>query len=564
MSATFDDARARLTRVTGRVGLLRVALPAVIAIAAGFAVLLPLNGDVRFEAGVEQTSPRPVADTFTHRPLAYRLIMSAAFTPARLFGESSRAFELAMQATALLLCALAALLLHRALIDRGLPAATTRPLAIAVGAGVGLQGAVSVWEPDWLALVLTVVAVAVGLLGRDDRRTWLPAVAGAGVLLTAAASIKIVTLPIALIGLVLIAIFDRRRAIAAMIMAAVAGVGWVGLTAWLWPRELRWLAELSALQPPNTEPVWRALLGLGCALLAWPLTIMLPAALAVLFAGRPARTRLGHGSVIAVVLLLALLPAVVQQQFFIYHFAAFPVITAAVLVLAVVRADRATATRLVIGTAIAGLGAAVIIRLPASWRVDQPAAFVVGLGAAMIIAVLVVRRQDRSAGPVSRVAPSAVAAACCATMIGIVAPGPTSTTPLTEVPQTGLVNIYTAEATDHRQQTAQQVRRLIGVDTPVLYLAFGDANYFIRNPTPCGYPASVWLQRARYNPPVVGTTSYAENLACLDDPEPRFLLIDGGWFQLPKQPEPVRRMINSNYRCADAPEIDGLLICPRR
>ncbi|WP_152364529.1 hypothetical protein [Microlunatus speluncae] len=567
MSATVDGAPRPVLdqeRRSVRAVLPTMIMTAMILVAAGCALLLPLNGDVRFEAGVEQTSPRPVADTFTHRPLAYRLIMSAVFAPARLLGESSRGFELAMQASALLLCVLAALLLHRALTDRGLPTATTRPLAIAVGGCIGLQGAVSVWEPDWLALLLTALAVSVGLLGRDDRRTWLPAAVGAGVLLAAAASIKFVTLPIALIGLVLITVLHRRRAIAATLAAGAAGIAGIGLTAWLWPRELRWLAELSALQPPNTEPVWRALLGLGCALLAWPVTIMLPAALSVLIAGRPARVRLGHGAVAAVVLLLASLPAVVQQQFFIYHFVAFPVITAAVLVLAVVRADRRTAARLVIGTALAGLTTAVIIRLPAPWRVDHPAAFVTGLIAAMIIAVLIVRRPGRASGPAPKMAVTAAAAVCCASMIGIVAPGPTGTAPLSELPQTGLVNIYTAEASDQRQESARQVRRLIGVDTPVLYLAFGDVNYFVRNPTPCDYPAAVWLQRARYNPSVVDTTSYAENLACLDDPAPRFLLIDGGWFQLPKQPDQVQRLITTRYACTDARKIDDLLICPRR
>ncbi len=542
-------------------------------VAVGCALLLPLNGDVRFQAGTEQTSPLPVAETFTHRPLAYRLIMTVVFAPARLLGESSPAFELAMQVEALLLCALIGLLLHRALRSRGLPGLITRPVAIAVAASCGLQGTISLWEPDWVALVLTVLAVAAGLSGRNDHRARLPAIACAGMLMAAAASIKIVTLPIALIGLVVIALLDRRRAVAATAVAAGAGVIWIGLTAWLWPRELRWLAELSTLQPPDTEPVWRSALGLGGALLVWPVTIMLPAALSVLLAGRSRRAGLALGSVAALVLLLACLPAVVQHQFFVYHFVALPVITAACLVLAVIRARPETATRLVIGTVLAGLASAVIIRLPAPWRTDHLAAFVAGLVVAMIIAVLVVRHGDRLV-PGDHLAPEpdtrrgsvalAAAAACCATMIGIVAPGPTGTAPLTEVPQTGLINVNAPEVTERHRDNAREIRRAIGVDTPVLYLAFGDVNYFVRNPTPCRYPASVWLQRARYNPAVMDTVSYAENLACLDDPAPRFLLLDGNWFRLNRQPEPLRRAIERVYDCTGARNLDGLLICPRR
>ncbi|GAB3758761.1 hypothetical protein [Microlunatus parietis] len=560
MVSTLDDGRGRLLGAAEPARLIRYLTPAVVIIAAGCAALLPLNGDVRFQAGVEQTSPVPVAETFTHRPMLYRLIMAAVFAPSRLFGESSRRFEFGMQVSALLLCCLAGLLLYRALRDRGLPAGTAQPLAVAVAAAAGLQGAVSVWEPDWLALVLTVLAVAIGLLGRDDDRSWWPAAAGAGVLLAAAASIKIVTLPTALIGLVVLAVLAWRRAVAATVVATVAGLAWIGVIASLWPRELHWLIELSALQPPNLEPVWRTGLGLGSALLAWPVLIMLPAALGVLLAGRTARTRLRLGALAVLIMVLALLPAVVQQQFFIYHFVAFPVIAAAVLVLAVRRAAPTTAARLLIITVVAAMAAAVAIRLPAPLRVEHPAVVLAGLGLAMVLGVVLTLRGDRPTG--SR--PAAAAAVCCATMISIVAPGPTGTTPLTEVPQTGLINIYSAETTERRQDTGRRVRQLIGADTPVLYLAFGDVNYFVRNPTPCAYPAAVWLQRARHNPAVITTTGYAENLACLSDPAARFLVIDGSWFQLPRQPEPLRRMITDRYDCEDAPEIDGLLICPRR
>lgn len=560
MVSTLDDSRARLLGAAEPARLIRYLTPAVVIIAAGCAALLPLNGDVRFQAGVEQTSSVPVAETFTHRPMLYRLIMAAAFAPSRLFGESSRRFEFAMQVSALLLCCLVGLLLYRALRDRGLPAGTAQSLAVAVAAAAGLQGAVAVWEPDWLALVLTVLAVAVGLLGRDDDRSWWAAAAGAGVLLAAAASIKIVTLPTALIGLVVLAVLVRRRAVLAAAVATVAGLAWVGLIVRLWPRELHWLMELSALQPPNTEPVWRTALGLGSAMLAWPVVIMLPAALGLLLAGRALRSRLRLGVTAGLILVLAMLPAVIQQQFFVYHFVAFPVIAAALLVLAVQRAAPATAARLLIITAAAALAAAVAVRLPASVRVDHPAAVLAGLGLALVLGVLLTLRGDPPTG--SR--PAVAAAVCCATMISIVAPGATGTTPLTEVPQTGLINIYSAEATERRQHTGREVRRLIGADTPVLYLAFGDVNYFVRNPTPCRYPAAVWLQRARHNPAVLSTTGYAENLACLDDPAARYLLIDGSWFQLPRQPEPLRRAITDRYACEDAPEIDGLLLCPRR
>ena len=93
-------------------------------------------------------------------------------------------------------------------------------------AALALIGPATVLEPEWRAVVVTVAGVgpALALPSRPPCGV-LSAVLG-GLLLMVAAAIKVVTLPIAVIGLVALLVVDRRRCVIATV-AAVLG-GWSG------------------------------------------------------------------------------------------------------------------------------------------------------------------------------------------------------------------------------------------------------------------------------------------------------------------------------------------------
>ncbi|HEX5255811.1 MAG TPA: hypothetical protein VFW69_18415, partial [Mycobacterium sp.] len=116
---------------------------------------------------------------------------------------------------------------------------------------------------------------------------------------------------------------------------------------------------------------------------------------------------------------------------------------------------------------------------------------------------------------------------------------------------------------DLRRQFGQ-LRQEIGQDTTVLYLAFGDVNYLLGNPTDCRYPSPVWLQRSAALPYVRDFASYHDNVSCLDTTA-RYLLIDRSWFDLPALEPAVVARIDDLFDCDQAIHpTDTIDVCPRR
>jgi hypothetical protein len=110
----------------------------------------------------------------------------------------------------------------------------------------------------------------------------------------------------------------------------------------------------------------------------------------------------------------------------------------------------------------------------------------------------------------------------------------------------------------------QQIRSRIGADTPVTYLMFGHWTYFVRNPTFCRYPSPLFLQRTKFTTAHIGTQSYAENLACIDEPRSQWLLLDRRWFKISKAPPDLQARVAAVWDCSAAFNIGGVTICPRR
>ena len=161
-------------------------------------------------------------------------------------------FERAMRLEALALAFVAGLLLWAGLRRRWPSVAA--PLGLTVAAALALIGPSTVLEPEWLAVVVTVAGIGLAL-ALPSRPPWgvLSAVLG-GLLLMVAAAIKVVTLPIAVIGLVALLLVDRRRCAIATVAAVLGGLVYVGIVALAAPWEFQWMIDSSAMVPDRGNP----------------------------------------------------------------------------------------------------------------------------------------------------------------------------------------------------------------------------------------------------------------------------------------------------------------------
>ncbi len=486
--------RAWTTVATAGAGVAAVGLGLLYPVA-------PLNANLRYEAGVKIVGDS-AAGTFSHRPLAYRLVMDAVFRTAHLLTSSTVAFELVVRVVLALLALGGAVLLARGLARHRV----RRPglHAAVVVAALLLLGLVSAGEPDWLAVVFTVAGIGLALLG-DRRHPWPYAVL-AGVGFVAAAAMKIITLPVAVIGLVIVLLVDRRLAARALVATLVVGLLFVLATVLRVPWELTWLLDIRTVQNSARDGLVDAV-PYACALAAErPVLALLPAVL-VLTRGRER----------ALVLTASLVTAglvVLQGQYFDYH--AVPLV-----VVATVAAFRALRGRvstlpgllvLVTVAALAGLSAAA----PA-WTADHERLWVGGLAlfglAALVWAVGV---RHRATG---RRASSAAAALVA---LALLVPGatPWSAHMLRAENRDGPRPPNAFQVRTARLATAERVHRVIGgPDVDVTYLTSGEWTYWLRNPTRCRYPSPLFLQRTR-KPDRLTTSSYRENLDCLRDTTP--------------------------------------------
>ncbi len=172
-------------------------------------LLTPLNPNLRYEAGVKLAGTDTAAGTFSHRPLAYRLVTDAVFRTADLLSVGPVTFELAVRVLLALLALGAAVLLQQGLRQQHVRYPGLH--AVVVAGALILLGGTSAGEPDWLAVVFTVAGTGLALRG-DGRRPWLYATL-AGAAFVAAAGMKIVTLPVAVIGLAVVLAVHRHLAV---------------------------------------------------------------------------------------------------------------------------------------------------------------------------------------------------------------------------------------------------------------------------------------------------------------------------------------------------------------
>jgi hypothetical protein len=533
----------------------------LVVLAAGlFALSLvtvsaPLDGDVRYEIGTQTTSPASAAGTFTHRPLMYRLIMSVLILPARAAADGVVWFERAMRLESLALACAAGLLLWVGLRRHWPEVAAT--LALTVTAALALLGPSLVLEPEWVAVVATVAGIGMAL-ALPSRPPWgaLSAVLG-GLLFMVAAAVKVVTLPIAVIGLLALLLVDRRRCLIAMVAAGLGGLVYVGIVALAVPWEFQWMLDSAAMVPARGGPkvAAEAQVFLGNVAMIWPTVTLLPAALV----GLP-RTHLLAGTVAG---LLAWLPVAIQNQYFVYHAAALPVLGAACLYGVLRRAGALFALPVL---AVSGWTYYVLTTDP-DWRVDhQPQLFTVAAVTAGVMVVLSLGWRvwrifrPRSAGP-RPVATLLATVILTATWLPAIAPTAAESVTLSTRDDTVAAHRRAAEG---QLVWATSMRKRIGADTPVTYLTFGTTNYLLGNPSTCEFPTSVFLQRSRSVRRQEGTPTWRANLRCLTDKPGEVVVWDTQWFLLRRQPPEVRAAFAAAFDCKRGFTDGRIRVCPRR
>jgi hypothetical protein len=524
---------------------LLVAVAAAIGALSTF-TLAPLHGNVRYEVGVKAVSGLSAAETFSHRPLAFRLLMEAVADLARAGSFGITSFEVVVRLIGLCLATGASVLLWHGLRRREVAAPGWH--AVVAGAAVVFMGSASSMEPDWMAPILAIAGTGAALAGRG-RLCWAMA-ALAGTFFVAAAAVKIVSLPTALLGLIVVGALDRRQFLRSLVASVVIGVLYVaGTVAWA-PWEITWLIDIRLLQPDILERLSEAPAFFLESAACWPAIALFPAALVL----ADWRERV----VLAAAALLAAAPIVWQGQYWAYHGATLCVVVA----VAAFRALRRLVTPAVgIGVLVVVVAAA-LLTLPgpewrdrhlAIWGTATVGAALVGTGWAILVRA---RRPVRSSSGLTVTALTALA---------LLYPAMTPfSANLLRLSETGRPAVVAGLGRPSAQEiTAREIRQRIGGDVPVTYFTFGHWTYFLRNPTVCRYPSPLFLQRTRYTTAHVGSTSYTENLACVDESTSQWLILDRRWFKLSRAPAELQNKVRQQWRCSAGFNVDGLTICPR-
>lgn len=494
-----------------------------------------VNQDARYVLGGLDAGWSPF-EVWVHRPLAFRLLMAplSELPP-------HPAAEAAIRLVMVLVAAGAAALLTRGLRDH-----SQRPKLIG-----GAVGAALIWapgwdfaEPEWWATVLSVAAL--GLALRDEPRHALSVrlshFAFAPALLTVAFLLKLTTGFTVAVTLGVLLWYRRTRAIAIAARTIAASALAFVIAVLVSPPELGWLTNMSTLNPPPSwDRVPDLVEGFANLALVTPITMV---ALAVLIVIAPQRPWLAGGLVLAAVALAA--PFVVQQQNFLYHLAALPVLCAGFVAAA---ADRGPVLRV---AAVAGVGSAVGGAVLWLFPEGLRDAHWLWAAAAMVLVVLVAVLAGRI--PWRWPTPQWFAVLALLPLL------------IPVLPQTAY-----SYSVGHRETTNWDNRQLarpldLGIEpeVPVLYLAF-DAAYRMPNPSTCQYISPTWLQRAADRPAVVETSAYAANLACLANTEARFAIVETDWFVLEDLQPRVRETVAAHFDCVHpVAAADGFIACPRR
>ena len=543
---------------------------------------LGLNGDVQYVLGGlrahDPGDPLRFVDTFTHRPIVYRGLMAALMDLLGIVGIHPS--DMAVFEASLRLVAGAIAAGTGAVLWLGLRGRLGRPEAAAIGLACGLLLAVSpnfdFLQPEWFAAVFMALGVAAGI---GARREVVGAVLG-GALLTLAVAVKLATAPLAVAGVLLIGLVDRRRAVLTAVAGLVCGGAWVLLVR-ATPHEWRWMKEMASLNPHSplrdmlglTDAI-NAFRVLGSKLAVAPVLIMVPTSLVLLGLTLRGRARWGMPLVLLLVMGLAFSPLLAQAQWGLYHLAHLPVLGGGLVALAAVRWWRFSARPpwlLLVPMAALAAWTTVALAAPPEWRERYGLGVMVGLvlvGVLLPLATLALSDvRDGSEPAATPEARRSGVALALASLGAILVLGP-ALLPHAAWSLDSTLTPYTNAGWAERSRNARARLAPLVAEVPagssVLYLAYGDVAYHLGLPTNCDYPSPLWIQRAAFFGYVRSFDSYRDNLRCIAGGGEPYALLQPGWLRPTRIPAPAENLILSTFDCLAAPESAGVQVCRRR
>jgi hypothetical protein len=534
-------------------------------------VSVGLNGDVQFVLGGLHARAGATGnawvDTFVHRPVLYRLAMwviGGLASPLRTVGQIP--YEAFVRFIGLTFAATAGGTIAWAMKRR-----VGSLEAAAIGGAIGLALAFSTpWDylqAEWFGAGLAAVAVAVTL---GTARVSTGAFIGAG-LAVIAVGMKITTLPYLVIALLLVGVFDVRRARAMLGMVVIWGLAF-GLLVLAVPREARWLIEMSRLSPytplhrgfrSSDVAVWVQALSGHVALT--PSIALLPAAIAGLCLDvRTLGRAIGLACILAGCALLAISPMIVQNSGYQYHLAALPILASAYIAAALLgpRARARAPVVLLVCLPIVAVAAVFVSSADAAWRSAHQTAILMGIALAMISTTMAVLVEATVLVRWRRW-PSAPLLVLLALLMVLAPFGPAAAWSL-DPSRSARTNASWEASSREDWRVLTALSEDIGRDTQVLYLANGVFAYDLGNPTDCRYPSPTFLRGAVIWARVETFESYAENARCISATEARFVLIQPDWIKLESLPGAIQASVNEKFDCSLGITAVGLLVCPAR
>ncbi|MFE6484301.1 hypothetical protein ACFVGN_15385 [Streptomyces sp. NPDC057757] len=555
-----------------------VALPAAVAVAYVVANRR-LTGDLEYVLGALRTGEKAgysPSEVFTHRPYFYRWFI--ALLDKLTFGGPA-VNEALIGAAGVLLAAAAAFALYVALLRHltGREAALT---AGAVGLALTLAPRNDFLQPEWAAVVLTVLALAAAL---GPEKPWRGALSAA-LPLALAVMMKYSTAASAAIGVLLVYAVDRGRAVRLAVVAVPGAVALFALSVLAGSHEWQWtedMPQLNASTIGRTGIHPRFILERSAEFLAdraveSPVLLLLPGALLLVLCR--VRDRRRRTELILVALTIgagAQAVVVVQGNWFMYHGAQMPVLAAATWGLAVGGARRSPPWFFGAVSLLYGALPVVYAELPGDLQRPYVVwlAALVALLAAVVDTRLEARARARAQSPGGRtVRPGfarGILPAVLVALAGVVCLAGSSWPGSPHLVQFGKVlatNSGYLTSLEDSEREADRIRAELPAGVPVLYLAFGDAAYLVDHPAQCRYPIATFLQRTRFLADVTELKSFRENADCVDhDPAP-YAVLDRGWFRPGKVDPALARRISAVYDCPTLKESGDVqfVLCDRR
>jgi hypothetical protein len=544
-----------------------VALPAVVA-AVYTTATRRLTGDLHYVLGALRTGGEAgytPTEVFTHRPYFYRWFVAGLDRVS--LGDTAAIRETVIGAAGILLAAAAAWALFLAL-DRRVTGREAALTAGATGLALALAPRNDFLQPEWAAVVLTVLAVAAAL---GPSRPW-PAALLAALPLGLAVMMKYSTAATAAIGVLLVYAVDRGRAVRLALAGVPAALLLFGLSLlggsheWQWTEDMPQINQ-SALSRTGIRPGFildRSVDFLADRAVQSPVLLLLPGALLLVLA----RAHGGRRTELALVALTVGLGAqavvIVQGNWFLYHGAQMPVLAAALWGLAVGGARRSPPW--CFGAVSLLYGALSVLYAEADHGLQRPYVVWAFALVALIAAVADVMLDTRARATDRRPArggwpPVLVALAGVVCLAASMWPGSP------HLVQFGKVRSTNAEYLSGMRGAEAQAGRLrarLPEDAPVLYLAFGDTTYYVGHPAQCRYPIATFLQRTRYLPDVTELTSFRENETCLDRNPAPYAVLDRAWFRPAQVDKDLWRRVTALYDCPRTMDGTPTVLCVRR